>query len=253
MLQSFLASPARVFPCCPHVRTFTLSEASVPRLPRSCVCWSLLLWSFTSIAVVFMKSSYSFTLHQPVLDLALLPGTLVTVARSHYFAPLRVFSSGTKHVSSALSSRCSRISPSRGTVQGLVCVPPSPVRARLLARLLRSFSKWFRCVSDVAVASPRLLQAHPFVEASSPRECPAHFAVSPAVGGLTRVAQTFCHIRDAWLVLLFRTSVLCFLLTTNRQTNLSHDGQQRHDETDVCFSRHLEPPRMRWKSDEVCA
>ena len=31
--------------------------------------------------------------------------------------------------------------------------------------------------------------------------CLAHFAVSPAVG-VSRAAQTFCHLRDAWLVRL---------------------------------------------------
>ena len=61
-------------------------------------------------------------------------------------------------------------------------------------------------VFDVAVASPRLLLAPPFVEASSPRMCLAHFAVSPAVG-VSRAAQTFY----AWLVLLSRRDVLLVL------------------------------------------
>ena len=90
--------------------------------------------------------SCSFTLHQSVLDLALLPGTLVPVARSHSFAPFRACAGRSKHVSSAASGRCSRTSPSRGLVEGLVCVPPSPVRRRLLAGLLRSFPTWFRRV-----------------------------------------------------------------------------------------------------------
>ena len=108
---------------------------------------------------------------------ALLSGTLIPVARSHSFAPFRACAGRTKHVSSAASSRCSRISPSRGLVEGLVCVPPSPVRRRLLARLLRSFSTCF----DVVVPSPRLLPA-PSLSRRPHRECPAHFAVSPAVG-----------------------------------------------------------------------
>ena len=49
-----------VFLCSPHVRAFTCSEASVPPLPRSCVCWSLLLWSFPSFAVVFMEPECPF-------------------------------------------------------------------------------------------------------------------------------------------------------------------------------------------------
>ena len=108
------------------------------------------------------RSSWSLrapSLCTSVLDLALLPGTLVTIARSHSFAPFRACAGRTLHVSSAASGRCSRISPSRSLVEGLVCVPPSPVRRRLLARLLRSFSTWFRRVSGVAGASPRLLQA----------------------------------------------------------------------------------------------
>ena len=43
------------------------------------------MWSFSSFAVVFMEPSCSFSLHQPVLDLALLSGTFVPVARSHSF------------------------------------------------------------------------------------------------------------------------------------------------------------------------
>ena len=46
LLRGFRASPARVFPCSPHVRAFTCSEASLPTLPRSCVCWSLLCGAF---------------------------------------------------------------------------------------------------------------------------------------------------------------------------------------------------------------
>ena len=50
----------------------------MPPLPRSCVCWSLLLWSFSSFAAVFMEPSCSFSLHQPVLDLVLSSGNTCT-------------------------------------------------------------------------------------------------------------------------------------------------------------------------------
>ena len=123
-----------------------------------------------------------------------MPGKLLPVARSHSFAPFRACAGRSEHVSSAASGRCSRIYPSRGLVESLVCVPPSPVRRRLLARLLRSFSTCFRRV----LTSPSLhrdffphtlLSRRPHRESilrtslfTSPRECPAHFAVSPAVG-----------------------------------------------------------------------
>ena len=66
----------------------------LPPLPRSCVYWSLLLWSFSSFAVVFIEPSCSFSLHQPVLPCAVVWNTF---------------------------TRCS-ISPSRGLVERLVRV-----------------------------------------------------------------------------------------------------------------------------------
>ena len=70
--------------------------------------------------------------------------------------------------SSAASGRCSRISPSRGLVEGLVLLRALSV-GDSCARHLRSFSTlWFRRVSAVAVASLRLLQAPPCVETSMP-------------------------------------------------------------------------------------
>ena len=183
MLRGFLASPARVFTCSPHVRAFTLSEASVPLLPRSCVCWSLLLWSCSSLP---RSPSYSFTLHQPVLDLVLFPETLVPVARSHSFAPLRACAGCSKHVSSAASSRCSRISPSRGLVEGLVFFRALSVGS--CTRLLRSFSTWFRRVSDVdvAVASLRLLQASPFLSRRPHRESVLRTSLAHLTVGVSR-------------------------------------------------------------------
>ena len=185
----------------------------MPPLPRSCVCWSLLLWSFPSFAVVFMEPSCSFSLHQPFLDLALWSGTLAPVtfvACSHSFAPLRACAGRSEHVSTAASGRCSRISQSRGLVEGLVCVPPSPVRRRLLARLLRSFSTWFRRV----LMSPSLHRD--FFRYSF---CRGILAVIASCAlrcltcrrRLTCAAQTFCHLRDAWLVLLSRRNVLLVL------------------------------------------
>ena len=68
-----------VLPARQSLHALSCSEASVPALPRSCVCWSLLLWSCSSFAAVFMEPSCSFSLHQPVLDLALSFGTLAPV------------------------------------------------------------------------------------------------------------------------------------------------------------------------------
>ena len=63
--------------------------------------------------------------------------------------------------SSAASGRCSRISSSRGLVEGLVLLQALSV-GDSCASLLPSFSTWFRRVSGVAVASLRLPQALPF-------------------------------------------------------------------------------------------
>ena len=128
MLRGFPTSPARVFTCSPHVRAFTLSRvltSSVPPLPRSCVCWSLLLWSCSSFAAVFMEPSCSFSLHQPVLGLALSSGTLAPVtfvARSHPLL-LSVLVQTALFTSSAASGRCSRISPLRGLPTPHCCSP----------------------------------------------------------------------------------------------------------------------------------
>ena len=64
--------------------------------------------------------------------------------------------------SSAASCRCSRISSSRGLVEGLVLFRAMSV-GDSCARLFHSFSTWFRRVSVVAVAPLRLLQAPPFL------------------------------------------------------------------------------------------
>ena len=155
-----------------------------------------------------MEPSCSFTLHQSVLDLALLRGTLVTVARTHSFAPFRACAGRFKHVSSAASGRCSRVSPSRGLVEGRVCVPPSPVRRRLLARLLRSFSTWFRVLTSPSLHRDffrhLLLSRRPHHE-SVLRTSLSHLPSA------SHAAQTFCHLRDAWLVLLSRRDVLLVL------------------------------------------
>ena len=118
---------------------------------------------------VFMEPSCSFTLH--------LPGTLLPVARSHSFAPFRACAGHTKHVSSAASSRCSRIPCGRSYVCSSEPRPSATPRATP-SFFLNEVPTCF----DVAVASPRVLQAPPLVKASSPRACLAHFADSPAVG-----------------------------------------------------------------------
>ena len=61
--------------------------------------------------------------------------------------------------------------------------------------------------------------------------------------------------KDLWSTMEFDelscTSDDDVLLTTNRQTDMSHDGLGAHD-ADVFFSRHLEPTRLRWMNDQVC-
>ncbi len=128
MLRGFPASPARVFPCSPHVRASTCSEAFGPSLPRSCVCWSLLLWSCSSFPADFMELSCSFTnlfwtlrsrmeqLHPSLLLLA------------HTLAPLRACAGRSKHVQRRARSLLANIPIARPCERS--CAPPSPVRRR---------------------------------------------------------------------------------------------------------------------------
>ena len=121
----YLSCPGlHVLPTRQSLHALSCSEASVPPLPRSCVCWSLLLWSCFSFAAGFMEPSCSFSLHQPVLDLALSSGTLAPVtfvARSHHCSS--VLGQTALSTSSAASGRCSRISPSRGLVEAALSLP----------------------------------------------------------------------------------------------------------------------------------
>ena len=78
----------------------------------------------------------------------------------HTIDPLRVVVQSALSTSSAASGRCSRISPSRGLVESLV----APLS----------------CFFRAALSLPSLdCDCTPFVEASLPRECLAHFAWSP--------------------------------------------------------------------------
>ena len=88
----------------------------------------------------------------------------------HTFLLLSVLVQTAPSTSSAASGRCARILPSRGRVEGLVLLR-APSVGDPCARLLRSFSTWFRRVSDVAVASLRLLQAPLLSDSLSPLRC----------------------------------------------------------------------------------
>ena len=109
----------------------------------ACCCGAFrpLPWSSWNLRAPSLCTNLSWTLRCCLEHLH--PSLLLL---GHSFAPLRACAGRTEHVSSAAPGRCSRISPWRGLVEGLECVPPGPVRRRLLARLLRSLSTWFRRV-----------------------------------------------------------------------------------------------------------
>ena len=161
------------------------------------------VWSFSSFAVVFVEPSCSFSLHHLRCCLEHLYQLL-----GHTLLLLSVLVQAVlRNVSSAASGRCSRISQSRGVVEGLVCFPSEPCPSATL----RATPSFFLNVVPTCLTSP-----------SSPRVCLAHFAVSPAVD-VSRAAQTFCHIRDAWLLLLSRRNVLLVLHLVLRFVDASRD------------------------------
>ena len=122
-------------------------------------------------------------LHQPVLDLALLPGTFVPVARSHSFAPLRACAGRTKHVQRRVQSLLANIPIARPCGRSCVFSVRALSVRRLLARLLRSFSTWFRRVSDVAVAVTATSSGTPICRGVLTATSLLHTSlVSPAVG-----------------------------------------------------------------------
>ena len=104
-MHRLLVNASRL-PClsCPRVpvlparQSLTCSEASVPSSAAVLCPLEPAVVELFVLCLVFMEPSCSFSLHQPVLDLALLPGTLVPVARSRSFAPLRACAGRTKHV-----------------------------------------------------------------------------------------------------------------------------------------------------------
>ena len=178
--------PCRVFPCSPHVKAFTCSEACLPPQPRSCVCLTLLLWS------CFALLRCSWSVRAPSLCTNLLPGILapVTLLLGHTIAPYLcrpLEARFQRRVRSPLAN----ISIARPCGRSCVCSSepcPSTTPRATHSFFLNVVPTCF----DTAVASPRLLPAPSFVEGSLPRdclahfavhrECPAHFAVSPAVG-----------------------------------------------------------------------
>ena len=183
--------PCRVFPCSPHVKAFTCSEACLPPLPRSCVwCLSLLLWS------CFALLRCSWSVRAPSLCTNLLPGILAPVtfvARPHDCSFPCLCRPLEARFQRRVKSLLANISIARPCGRSCVCVCSSEPCPSATPRATHSF--FLNVVPtyfDTAVASPRLLPAPPFVEGSSPRdclahfavhrECPAHFAVSPAVG-----------------------------------------------------------------------
>ena len=96
---------------------------------------------------------------------------------------------------------------------------------------------------DVAVAKPRLLPPPLCALRCSPRECPAHFAVSPAVGVSRARHRLSVAFRDAWLVLLSRRNVLLVLDVVLR----SVDG-----EFDIELGRVRVPLEMSSQQLRVC-
>ena len=141
-----------VLPARQSLHALSCSEASVPLLPRSCVCWSLLLWNCSSFAAVFTEPSCSFSPHQLVGPCAVVWNTCTR----HFCCSvttllLTVLLQTALSASSAASGRALSVGDS-------------------YARLLRSFSTWFRRVSVVVVASLRLLLA-PLLSRGPCHEC----------------------------------------------------------------------------------
>ena len=102
----------------------------------------------------------------------------------------------------------------REALRKVLCVFPSePCPSATPSRDSCILSQRGSDVFDVAVASPATFSGTPFCRGVlTPRVCPAHFAVSPAVGvSRARHRLFFCDLRDAWLVLLSRRNVLLVL------------------------------------------
>ena len=206
MHRGFPASPARVFPCSPHFRASTCSEAFVPSLPRSCVYWSLLLWSCfglprssRSVRAPSLCTNLSWTLRcclehlYPLLDHTLL--LFLCLCRPLEARFQRRVQWLLANIPIARPCRRSCVCSSEPCLSATPRA--TPVRRRLLARLLRSFSTWFRRVlTSPSLHRESILRTSLFTASLTCRR------------RLTRAAQTFCHLRDAWLVLLSRRNVL---------------------------------------------
>ena len=98
------------------------SEASVPPLPRSCLCWTRCCGA---------EHEGSFSQHQPVLDLAPSSGTLAPVTRHSCCSvtPL-LLSVLVQTAQRRVRSLLANIPIARTC--GRSCAPPSPVRRRLV-------------------------------------------------------------------------------------------------------------------------
>ena len=156
MLRGFPATPAQVFTYSPHVRAFTLSGVGFCASSAAVLC--LLEPAVVELFFVLLLSAptcpgpcavawNTCTRHFCCSVVPLLLSVLVQTA---------------PNTSSAASGRCSRKSPSRALVEG-PCAPPSPFRRRLVRATPSIFLNVVpTCFPDVAVASLRLLQAHPF-------------------------------------------------------------------------------------------
>ena len=170
-------------------RSLECSEASVLPLPRSCVCscvcWTLPLWSCSSFAAVFLEPSYSLSLCTNLFwtfrcRLEHLHPSLLLLG--HTMAPLRTCVHTALRISSAASSRCSRISPSRGLVEGLVAPASCVFRAALSLPL-----RYCDCFRHHLLS--RCLHRESVLRTSL-----AHLAVGVLTCRLARATQALCHL-----------------------------------------------------------
>ena len=173
--------------------------------------------------MVFMEPWCSFSLHQPVLDLALLSGTLVLSVTLFCTFPCLCkllfarFPAASGRCSRPISRPCGRSCVCSSEPCPFATPRATPVRWRLLARLVRSFSMWFQRV----LTSPSLhrdFSRHSLLSRRPHRESILRTSLFNASvtyalpclncrRRLTCAAQTFCHLRDAWLVLLSQRNV----------------------------------------------
>ena len=122
----------------------------------------------------------------------------------------------------AASGRCSRISPSRGPVEGLMFLQALSV-GDSCARLLRSLPTWLRRVSDVAVTPLRLLQAPPLSKLVTRVSYPLHLLIWPSASrarhrlSVTKEMLGWCCCSDAMSSSSFELGAIFVSLETSSQ------------------------------------